>query len=369
MPPRRPPPDRIRQAPRQDDRRAPRREIEVDVLEGLERFAHAELEQRVGMRIHFRPAGRAGTLRFGYAGDLRDLLALRSVVAAYAIERFDIPRPKALLGNQQIAQLNGAIEEALALAPADAYRTLRLSAAGEDSAVLTRLKGELAQRLGLEVAADEGDLLLRLRKQARGDGWEVLVRLSPRPLATRAWRVCNRPGALNATLAHAMMAMADPDPEDVVLNVACGSGTLLVERLLLCRARQAIGCDVDPAALACARENLRAAGLARAARLEQWDATAMPLPDERVDVICADLPFGQLVGSHAENEAFYPAVFAEAARVARPGGRMVLLTHEVRLLERVAAQFADQWRLAELLRVRSGGMTPAVALYQRSNAH
>ena len=343
----------------------PRHEIEVDVLEGLERFAHAELERRVGMRIRFRPAGRPGTLRFGYAGDLRALLELRSVAAVYSVQGFAIPRPRALLGNQQIAELTGAIEEVLALAPPGAYQTLRVSAAGEDSTVLTRLKGELAQRLGLEVAADEGDLLLRLRKQARGDGWEVLVRLSPRPLATRPWRVCNRPGALNATLAYAMMELTVPAPEDMVLNVACGSGTLLAERLLVCRAREAIGCDIDPAALACARENLRAAGLARQTRLEQWDATAMPLPDERVDVICADLPFGQLVGSHAENEAFYPAVFAEAARVARPGARMVLLTHEVRLLERVAWQFADQWQLAELLRVRSGGMTPAAALFHR----
>jgi tRNA (guanine6-N2)-methyltransferase len=337
------------------------------VLEGLERFAHAELEQRHGMRIQFLPGGRPGALRFSYGGDLAALLDLRSVVAIYLVVRFDIPRPKALLGNQQFGELAGAIEHAISLVPAGAYRTLRLSAAGEDSAVLTRLKQQLADRLGLAVA-EEGDLLLRLRKAPRGEGWEVLVRLSPRPLATRPWRVCNLPGALNATLAHAMMWLTSPAPEDVVLNLACGSGTLLVERLALGRARRAIGCDTDVAALACARENLRAAGFAREARLEAWDAGELPLPDESVDVICADLPFGQLVGSHAENEAFYPRVFAEAVRVAAPGARMVLLTHEVRLLERVAAGYAEYWELAELLRVRSGGMTPAVALFERTGA-
>jgi ubiquinone/menaquinone biosynthesis C-methylase UbiE len=346
----------------------PRYEIEADVLEGLERFAHAELEERLSMHIRFMPGARPGALRFSYTGDLAGLLALRSVVAVYLVQRFAIPRPKALLGNQQFAELSGAIEQTLALAPRGAYRTLRLSAAGEDSSVLVRLKGELAARFGLELAADEGDLLLRLRKAARGDGWEALVRLSPRPLATRSWRVCNLPGALNATLAHAMIRLTEPTPDDAVLNVACGSGTLLIERLALGAARQAIGCDTDAAALACARENLRAAGFARLARLEAWDAGDMPLPDGSVSTICADLPFGQLVGSHAENEALYPRVLAEAARVARSGARMVLLTHEVRLLERVAARFAEQWALAELIRVRSGGMTPAVALFRRTGA-
>jgi tRNA (guanine6-N2)-methyltransferase len=345
--------------------KARRHEIEVDVLEGLERFAHAELEERHGKRLQFMPAARASTLRFRYVGDLAGLLGLRSVVAVYLVLRFAIPRPKALLGNQQLGELLEAIMTAIDLAPRRAYQTLRLSAAGENSAVLTRLKDELAQPLGLEIAADEGDLLLRLRPAARRDGWEVLVRLTPRPLATRAWRVCNLPGSLNATLAHAMMRMTNPSPDDTVLNVGCGSGTLLIERLALGPARQAIGCDLDPAALECARANLRAAGLAKVARLELWDAGEMPLPDAGMSVICADLPFGQLVGSHTTNAAFYPRVFAEAARVARPGGRMVLLTHEVRLLEQVAARFADQWVPIEHLRAHSGGMTPVVALYGR----
>jgi SAM-dependent methyltransferase len=337
------------------------------VLEGLESIAQAELSDRFGERARFDQPARAGALRFSYAGDLAELLALRSVVAIYLVRRFAIPRPKALLGNQQFGELSGAISSAIALAPPGAYATLRLSAAGEDSSVLTRLKAELSQRFGLAVAAEEGDLLIRLRRARGDDGWETLVRLTPRPLATRAWRVCNLPGALNASLAYAMIALTEPAPDDVVLNLACGSGTLLIERLLAGRAKQAIGCDTDAAAIECARQNLRAAGLERAARLEGWDAGAMPLGDASASMICADLPFGQLVGSHRENQEFYPRVFAEAARVARPGARMVLLTHEVRLLERSAEKFARQWRLLELLRVRSGGMTPAIGLFRRAS--
>ena len=347
--------------------RHPSYEIEADVLEGLEDFAYDELSARFGRRVRFGEAERPGAIRFDYTGDLGELLALRSVVAVHLVEQFDIPRPKALLGNQQIGQLGTAITQAIELAPAGAFGSLRLSAAGEDSAVLTRLKNELAQRFGLTVAADEGDLLLRLRRAARTDGWEVLVRITPRPLATRAWRVCNFPGSLNASLAHALVVLTDPAPNDTFLNVACGSGTLLIERLALRQVRQALGCDTDPAALDCARRNLEAAGYADRVRLEQWDAGAMPLPDASVSAIVGDLPFGQLISTHRANEEFYPRVLAETARVAGPGARMALLTHEVRLLERVAAQYEAEWEVQEVIRVRSGGMTPRIVLFQRSN--
>jgi len=345
----------------------PRYELEADVLEGLERIAQAELSERFGERVRFDGAARPGALSFSYAGELAELLTLRSIVAVYGVQYFAVPRPKGLLGNQQFGELSSGISAAIALAPPGAFSTLRLSAAGEDSSVLTRLKEQIAQRFGLTVAADEGDLLIRLRRARGGDGWETLVRLTPRPLATRAWRVCNWPGALNASLAYAMIALTLPSPDDVVLNVGCGSGTLLIERLLAGRAQQVIGCDTDAALLDCARANLRAAGLDRAAQLEDWDAGALPLENASVSMICVDLPFGQLVGSHRENQEFYPRVFAEAARVARPGTRMVLLTHEVRLLEHTAERFAQHWRLLDVLRVRSGGLTPAVALLRRTD--
>jgi ubiquinone/menaquinone biosynthesis C-methylase UbiE len=378
--PRRSPPNQARTRPERQARdKPPRYDCEADVLAGLERFAYAEINERLGRRARLDSAARPDSLRFSYAGNLADLRALRSVIAVYRVLSFGVPRPKALLGNQQLAELVEAIESVRDLAPPGAFATFRLSAAGEDSAVLNRLKGELAQRLGLAVAADEGDLLLRLRRAGRslgqsqhsaqaGQGWEVLIRITPRPLATRSWRVCNLPGSLNATLAYAMIDLTDPAPDDLVLNIACGSGTLLIERLMSSHAKQAIGCDTDQAALECAQANLRAAGRERGVQLEQWDAGAMPLPDSSVSVICADLPFGQLVGSHHENEQLYPRIFAEAARVARPGARMVLLSHEIRLLERVAGRFAREWQPREVLRVRSGGMTPQVMLFRRTSS-
>lgn len=340
-------------------------DIECDVLEGLETYALEEIRERFG-RACASVTLHPGRIRMAYTGELRSLLGLRSILAAYLVITYDIPRPRALLGHQHFTRLLRTLDMVRSLSCPERYRTLRLSAAGDDSPVLTRFKETIAQHTGLAVATDEGDLVIRLRRAAAHTGWEVLVRLSPRPLATREWRVCNRPGSLNATLASVMMRLTQPVAADRVLNLACGSGTLLIERLFLAPAQQAIGCDVAPEALWCAQRNLEAAGFASAVQLEQWDATSLPLETGCVDVICADLPFGQLIGSHQENETLYPALITEAARVAAPGARMCLLTHEVRLIERVFTECATLWRLIHIVRVRTGGMAPRIYLAQRT---
>lgn len=338
---------------------------EADILEGLEPFAVEELRGRFGDAISLKRSPRPDAIGFDYSGPLDDLLNLRSVVAVYRVRSFAVPRPKAILGHQHFEALVEQIEQVRAPWPSGAFTTFKLSAAGEDSLVLTRLKQELARRTGLQPDPEEGDLLLRLRRTP--DGWQALARISPRPLATRPWRVCNMPGAMNATLAYAMMRLTAPQPSDRVLNLACGSGTLLIERLALATARLAIGCDTNLAALECARANLNAAGRRDEARLERWDAGDLPLDNRSVDVICADLPFGQLIGTHRENETLYPRIFAEATRVASIGARMALITHEVRLLEHVAAAQSERWRLDTTIRVRSSGMTPRVYLFRRAS--
>jgi 23S rRNA G2445 N2-methylase RlmL len=147
-----------------------------------------------------------------------------------------------------------------------------------------------------------------------------------------------------------MAALSGPHAKDVVLNVACGSGTLLVERLACAPAARAIGCDTDPVALRWAAENLRSAGCADASELYPWDGRSLPLPDASVDAVLADLPFGHRVGSHAANCALYPAILREAARVARTGARFVVLTHEVRLTVALLRD-ATEWILEAALPV------------------
>lgn len=341
----------------------PLRRVEVVATAGLEPFVREEL-RRLGRAVRVEAQGQPGVIGVRLTGELRPLLGLRAATSAYLVQRFAVPRPKALLGDAQLRAVAETAASVLRLHPPGSFRTLFLSAAGADSAVLRRLKEELAARLGLAVGADDGDLLLRLRRGAEEGSWELLMRISPRPLATRGWRVCNMEGALNGPVAYVLNLLTAPTADDRYLNLGCGSGTLLVERLLLGPAARTIGCDTGAEALACARANLQAAGLEARCELHPWDARSLPLPDGSVSVITADLPFGHLVGSHAANLALYPALLAEAARVARPGARAALLSHELRLMERLLGE-APAWQQESVTRVDVGGLMPGIFLLRR----
>ncbi len=339
------------------------RPIELTVVPGLSAIAVEEVRQVIGPLAGMHSVPDA--IRGRYRGRLHDLTRLRSITAAFLVRDYAIPRPRALLGDAQFRDLLAQISLVRRLHPPEAFGSFYLSAAGSDTGVMRRLRDELARHSGLAVAAEEGDLQLRLRPAPGAAGWQVLLRLSPRPLATRAWRVCNLAGALNATVAYAMAQLGEAQPGDTFLNLACGSGSLLIERGLAAPAARLIGCDNDPAVLECAAANLAAAGVA--AELQPWDAGNLPLPDQSIDVLSADLPFGHHVGSHRENQALYPHVLAEAARVARPGAICTLISHEIRLLEALLAS-SDTWQVIQVLPINLRGLHPRIFVLRRTSA-
>ena len=267
--------------------------VELELLNGLLPFVSAELQSN-GVRVVWE---RDEAVRV-VSSDLRSLLNLRCVVAAYLVTTFDVPRPKALLGDQHFRRLLGALETVRALHPAGAFTSFRFGAAGSDSGVFKRLAAQLGAVTGLSYDPLDGDLLLRVRPsdERRKEGWEVLTRLSPRPLSARDWRVCNLVGGLNATVAVAMNALTQLKNSDRYLNARylnamCGSGTLLIERALQESNARLVGCDLDGDALACAAQNVQAAGVGNV-DLVHADATALPFEDGSFDVVTADLPWG-----------------------------------------------------------------------------
>ncbi|HEX6289088.1 MAG TPA: methyltransferase domain-containing protein [Herpetosiphonaceae bacterium] len=342
---------------------------EAEVIPGLEAIAADELQRRLRRHVTIEAQAKEGLIPIRYGGDPAALLDLQTVLAVYECRRFAVPRPKALLGQSSFDTLLRMIADVRDLHPRGAFRTFRISAAGQESSVMLRLRDEIARATGLAYTPEEGDLLLRLRRSlGDAEGWDALLRLSPRPLSVRPWRVCNLPGALNASVAHAMALLSHPHPDDTVLNLCCGSGSLLIERLLAAPARIGVGCDIDPAALACARENVAASDV-QAIRLEAWDAGDLPTPDGWVDAILADLPFGQLVGSHATNTVLYPRILREAARVTIGGGVFVAITQDIRLWEGLVADAAADWTLDHVLPIKlpfgGGHLRPRIYVLRR----
>ena len=94
------------------------------------------------------------------------------------------------------------------------------------------------------------------------------------------------------------------------------------------------------------------------------DGRRLPFPGRSFDVLFADLPFGGRVGSHQDNLSLYPALLAEAARVTRAGGRFILITHEIQLMEGVLSAQAH-WRSEAPLRVSLRGLHPRIYVLQR----
>ncbi len=284
------------------------------------------------------------------------------LVSASLVLDFDVPRPKALLGDQHFRRLVSGVMQVKA---GGSFRGLRLGAAGADSSVFQRLGSELERATRLERDDDEGELFLRFIRAGRQ--WRVLVRLTPRPFSARQWRVCNMEGGLNATLAAFMvrgLLHGVQGGTDAFLNAMCGSGTLLVEWLLRDPRATGTAIDLEASAIECAGRNLRAAGVADRATLLQADATATGLPAGSVDLIAADPPWGDDVGSSDSNRALYPAFLAESARLLRPGGRLALLSHEVRLTESMLRSDPNFSVISET-RVRHGGHHPRAWLLQR----
>ncbi len=109
-------------------------------------------------------------------------------------------------------------------------------------------------------------------------------------------------------------AVADIDPGDVVLDLGSGGGLdLILSARRTGPTGHAYGLDASPDMLALARDNLADAGVTNATLLH-GHIESIPLPDSSVDVVISNC-----VVNLSDDK---PAVFAEASRVLRPGGRL-----------------------------------------------
>ncbi|MBZ9712616.1 methyltransferase domain-containing protein [Deinococcus multiflagellatus] len=332
--------------PRGDHRaRQPAHEYELEALRGLEHVAAGELAT-VPLARDVRG------LRFWFPGDPARLTRLKSAVAVYRVRTWDVPRPRGLLGHQQLGELTDFL---LGAVQVGAHRSFRLAAAGKESAVMQRLAEELQTHLNLPHDPEAGELLIRLRPEEGGGGWDVLARITPKPLSARAWRVCNMAGGLNATIAYAAHKLAGQREQDRIFNPMSGSGTLLIERDLMGPSAALVGVDLNPEAVKCARANVQAAG--RDIEVAVRDALHTDLPARSFDLIMADLPWGDAISTHHSNEVLYPAFLQEMHRLTSQRGRLCVITHEIRLFERVLSA-QQKWNAHELFQVASGGHHP-----------
>lgn len=339
--------------------------VALELLEGLAPFVAAELDRSVPEAI--RVAAEPTEIRVEIDDPAR-LLELRTVVAAYLSVELDVRRPRGILSPDVLRTCLDAIAAARRIAKPRRFGSFRLSAAGSASQELLRLRGEIEHRTGLADDPDAGELLLRLRRSpapSTSRGWNLLIRLTPRPLSARSWRVARYPGALNATIAAAMVDLTEPAPDDDFVDLMCGSGTLVIERLAWGSPRRIVACDIAPEALRAARDNQRASKLHGTIEFVQADARCLDEHVRGFNKLVVNLPWGELVGDHAANEELYPAVLRAAQRLARERAVFAVLTHDIRRFERCLGE-VEGWVVDDSWRVFQKGHRPKLYRLTRS---
>ena len=141
-----------------------------------------------------------------------------------------------------------------------------------------------------------------------------------------------------------------------VLDPFCGSGTLLIEWGKQYPESALTGIDIAYSALDIAKENMRLANVR--AGLVHKDCTAF-VPRAPFDLILSNLPFGNRVGTHQDNERLYQKLCAMLPEWLAPGGIAVLYTMEYTLLHRCIHAQKNLRRIGET-RTAAGGLLPWV---------
>lgn len=359
-------------------RRAEQRYL-LHVVPGLEAVAAEELSRTVpGARVQRTLARfdeRTSLLLVALAGTPASLLELKTVEDVFALVAEHAAVPSGQSGLTVVrgavateAAFDAAVTAAFALRPARRGRvTFRVIARKAGRHTFRRVDVQHAVELGV---SDRFRGWRLVEDDARFELWTHLVdrvllvglRLSDNAMRGRTYRQVSLPAALKPTIAHAMILLTDPRPDDVFLDPMCGSGTLVIERALAGRYAQLLAGDVNPDAVAATQANVGARY--KPIRIERWDARDLPVDAGSVSVIACNLPFGKQIGTVQGNRVLYPDLLREAVRVLQPKGRMVLLTSDEVTLSRSLVE-RPELQLARRVEVLVRGMPAAIYVIGR----
>ncbi len=327
-------------------------DLVLEVLEGCAASALEEAKQLGPARV-VNPTELS--LR---CSDLDAVRGLRRTVAASVAISVPARRPRELRETSVQQRVTAVGERIARQRPRVRCTGLRLAAAGAHTEDMTRLAETLGRSLNLPVDP-EGDMVVRVRRV--GETWQMLLRTTPRPLSTRAWRTVDYPGAVNATIAATVLDLLEVGEEDSLLDMTCGSGTFLVEQLHAVPPARAVGVDISADAIDAARAHQRAAR--RRGRIDWIHADVLTAPLEGgFSRILTNPPWGMLHGDHEENEELHAALLARAAELAAPQARMGVLTQEIRRMQSVLARPGCPWRLLREHRFFQKGHHPRLFL-------
>lgn len=325
-------------------------------------------------------------------GTYTGLLSLKSVVNVFLVQRGEKLHPlhinnhKSILGDMVETVLllekdhteksseGSLLKRKSASQEKSAFKTFKLRCAGSDSPEVQSIQKYISEtfrlqavnavnRADTETSGSNTGVDLDIYIHRPDAIWEVGVRLTPRPLSVRDYKIEHIKGGINPTVAYTMNTFAflhmilQTKPTNLMplpslnhvsndaqrtdfsyLNICSGSATLLIEAYLQSRATNIsmsghfLGFDIDKKTNSQAIHNIQNAGLIRDIQIKTADLLEKPdFGNEGIkfDVITSDLPFGMQVGKGDDLDKLYKTFVEYATEKLKEDGVLVVYTTEV----------------------------------------
>jgi 16S rRNA G966 N2-methylase RsmD len=263
-----------------------------------------------------------------FVPDFKNILSMRSITNAYVTKRGAKFNPYYTCNHKSIL---GDLIKIVIGDTKNVFKSFKLRCAGSDSKEVKEIQSYIVSTFKLKESED-ADLEIYISKPS--EIWEISVRLTPRPLSLRSYRVANIKGGLNSTVAFAMNTHLDLNGDKSYLNVFSGSGTLLIEAGLSNPNLKLIGFDIDGKSNALAIQNIKKAGLIKQIHLKTADIYDKPHLG-RFDIIVSDLPFGMQISSKENLDNLYQKFVTYCEETLNDDGTLVAYTTEYKTLESV----------------------------------
>lgn len=227
------------------------------------------------------------------------------------------------------------------------------------SGFIEKLKGKLPGvnspsnydwELRIECRNDTADLFWKL--------WNVKDERYP-------WRENTIPASIHPATASALALHAKRFTGDgpiSVLDPFAGSGSLLFACEKELDSEALLGVDISGKAVETARRNAKAAG--SRAKFVCKDILKFHVKSGS-DLVISNLPFGNRVGSHKENETLYAGFINKLPVLLNENGAAVLYTAEWRLLEELAGR-NHKLRIVSSFQTEAGGLYPRVFVIRKA---
>lgn len=133
-----------------------------------------------------------------------------------------------------------------------------------------------------------------------------------------------QPGSLSPDLSYLLNHLSNPQKSDVFLDPFAGSGSIPLDRYYHKGFREIHAGDIDDEKVGNMRIRFNKA-LATRIKLQKMDAPNLPFPDNTIDRIVTDPPWGLFKDLNEEKEAFYDKLLNEFVRVLKKDGILILL--------------------------------------------